>query len=76
MPYFANLDTGPGQKLGNLRDVGDLGELSPSFSSPSFRVGPTCTIRKLGDIWKSLRNFSKLSVSHLQSIYFTNRMAM
>ena len=54
----------PGRKLGDLGDVGDLGELSPSYSSPSFRVGPICITRKLGDVWKSFRNFSKLSVSH------------
>ena len=45
---------GPGRKLGDLGDVGDLGELSPSYSSPSFRVGPICTTRKLGDVWKSI----------------------
>ena len=40
---------GPGRKLGDLGDVGDLRELSPSFSSPGFRLGPTCKSRKLGD---------------------------
>ena len=34
------------------------------FSSPSFRVGPTCISRKLGDVWRSFGNFSKLPVSH------------
>ena len=42
-------NTRPGRQLG-VRDVGDLGELSPSFSSPSFRVGPICISQKLGDI--------------------------
>ena len=60
---------GPGRKLGDLGDVGDLGELSPSYSSPSFRVGPICITRKLGDIWKSFRNFSKLTHSHCLSLY-------
>ena len=60
---------GPGRKLGDLGDVGDLGELSPSYSSPSFRVGPICITRKLGDIWKSFRNVSKLSLPHFLSIY-------
>ena len=59
----------PGRKLGDLGDVGDLGELSPSYSSPSFRVGPICITRKLGDVWKSFRNFSKLSISHFLSLY-------
>ena len=59
----------PGRKLGDLGDVGDLGELSPSYSSPSFRVGPICITRKLGDVWKSFRNFSKLSLSQCLSLY-------
>ena len=54
---------GPGRKLG------DLGELSQSYSSPSFRVGPICITRKLGDVWKPLRNFPKLSLSHCLSLY-------
>ena len=61
--------TRPGRKLGDLGDVGDLGELSPSYSSPNFRVGPICITRKLGDVWKSFRNFSKLFLSHCLSLY-------
>ena len=41
------MKTWPGRKLGDLKDVGDVRELSPSFSSLNFRLGPRCESRKL-----------------------------
>ena len=64
-----SLQVWPGRKLRDLGDVGDLRELSPSYSSPRFRVGPICITRKLRDVWKSFRNFSKLSLSQCLSLY-------
>ena len=59
----------PGRRLGDLGGVGGLGELSPSYSSPSFRVGPMCMARGLGGVWKSFRSFSGFSVSRCLGLW-------
>ena len=55
---------GPGRKLGDLGDVGDLRELSPSFSSPGFRLGPACKVEN-----SEMKN-SEISVLDEQSSPF------
>ena len=54
----------PGQKLGNLRNLINLGNFFPRFLNPSFRFYPTAKIensekRKLGIIFLRFLRFPK-----------------